>query len=100
MDQLEHFRHGSRYYNIKQLRNEGVRVLARGGHYDFARQILAMNFPLHHQDWECPNREGILVAIDARLAMLDGDPRAEARLIEARQITDAFLAKVNQADQD
>jgi hypothetical protein len=100
VDQLEHFRHGSRYYNIKQLRNEGVRVLARGGHYGFARQILAMNFPLHHQDWECPNREGILVAIDARLAMLDGDPKAEARLIEARQITDAFLAKVNQADRD
>ena len=97
VDQLNHFQHGSRYYNIKQLRNEGVRVLARGGHHGFARQVLAMNFPLHHQDWECPNREGILVAIDARLAILDGDPRAEARLIEARKITDAFLAKIEEA---
>jgi hypothetical protein len=93
VDQLNSFAHGSRYYNIKQMRNEGVRVLARGGHFRLARQILAMNFPLHHQDWECPNREGILVAIDARLGMLHGDPKAEARLIEARAITDVFLAK-------
>ena len=94
-DQLDAFKHGSRYYNIKQLRNEGVRVLAARGHYDLARQVLAMNFPLHHQDWECPNREGILVALDARLAALDGADNAEALMLKARAISDAFLAQVD-----
>ena len=83
---------------IKQLKNEGVRVLARGGHYDLARQGLAMNFPLHHQDWECPNRQGTLLAIDARLAALDRDKHAAENLKKARSITDAFLAKVAEAD--
>ena len=98
VDQLDSFKHGSRYYNIKQLRNEGVRVLAARGHYDIARQVLAMNFPLHHQDWECPNREGILLAIDARLAGLDGVANTDALMLKARQVTDAFLAKVDSAD--
>lgn len=97
VDQLDAFKHGSRYYNIKQLRNEGVRVLAARGHYDLARQVLAMNFPLHHQDWECPNREGILVALDARLAALDGAENTEALLNKARQVSDAFLAQVDAA---
>jgi len=99
VDQLNSFKHGSRYYNIKQLRNEGVRVLARSGHYALARQILAMNFPLHHQDWECPNREGILVALDGRLAALQGDSLASSRLAEARSLSDAFLKQVDTADQ-
>ena len=98
VDQLDAFKHGSRYYNIKQLRNEGVRVLAARGHYDIARQVLAMNFPLHHQDWECPNREGILLAIDARLAGLDGVANTDALMLKARQVTDAFLAQVDSAD--
>ena len=96
-DQLDAFKHGSRYYNIKQMRNEGVRVLAAGGHYDLARQVLAMNFPLHHQDWECPNREGILVALDARLAALDGAVNTETLMNKARQVSDAFLAQVDAA---
>jgi len=79
--------------------NEGVRVLARAGHYGLARQILAMNFPLHHQDWECPNREGILVALDGRLAALQGDQVAASRLAEARALSDAFLKQVDTADQ-
>ena len=77
------------------LRNEGVRVLAAHGHYDLARQVLAMNFPLHHQDWECPNREGILIALDARLAALDGAENTDALLKKARQASDAFLAQVD-----
>ena len=96
-DQLDSFKHGSRYYNIKQMRNEGVRVLAGRGHYDLARQVLALNFPLHHQDWECPNREGILVALDARLAALDGSRSTEAQMLKARQLTDAFIAQVDAA---
>ena len=99
VDQLNSFKHGSRYYNIKQMRNEGVRVLARAGHYDLARQILAMNFPLHHQDWECPNREGILVALDGRLAALQGDKMASGRLAEARALSDAFLKQIDTAEQ-
>ena len=99
VDQLNSFQHGSRYYNIKQMLNEGVRVLARAGHYRLARQILAMNFPLHHQDWECPNREGILVALDGRLAALQGDKFAASRLAEARSLSDAFLKQVDTADQ-
>ena len=97
-DQLDAFKHGSRYYNIKQLRNEGVRVLAGRGHYDLARQVLAMNFPLHHQDWECPNREGILLALDARLAALDASAQAPALFARAREVSMAFLERVNTAE--
>jgi hypothetical protein len=99
VDQLNAFKHGSRYYNIKQMLNEGVRVLARTGHYDIARQVLAMNFPLHHQDWECPNREGILIALDGRLAALAGDESASSRLAEARSLSDAFLRQIDTAEQ-
>jgi hypothetical protein len=94
-DYLGQMKHGSRYYNIKQLRNAGVRQLARGGHARLARQVLALNFPLHHQDWECPNREGILVAIDGRLAVAGRQPDAETQLAEARRLSDAFLAEIS-----
>jgi hypothetical protein len=56
---------------------------------------LALNFPLHHQDWECPNREATLVAIDARLAVQGRRPDAEAQLAEARRLSDAFLAEIS-----
>ncbi|MFT5584665.1 MAG: hypothetical protein ACI9VR_002250, partial [Cognaticolwellia sp.] len=59
--------HGSRFYNVKQVRNEGVRVLASQGHYTQALALLSDNFPLHHQDWACPNRQGILGILQARL---------------------------------
>ena len=87
--------HGSRYYNIKQLRNEAVRVLAQAGKPRIALQVLQMNYPLHHQDWECPNREGILVAIEGRLSAQAGLKNAMSRLTEARRLSDAFLAKVD-----
>jgi len=92
---LDQMGHGSRYYNIKQLRNEAVRVLAQAGHPRVALQVLQMNYPLHHQDWECPNREGILVAIDGRISAQAGLKNAMSRLTEARRLTDAFLAKVD-----
>ena len=95
---LDGMGHGSRYYNIKQLRNEAVRQLANAGHYAVARQVLQMNFPLHHQDWECPNREGILVAIDGRLAASAGFADAGDRLTRARMLSDAFLKEVNAAE--
>jgi hypothetical protein len=94
---LDKMGHGSRYYNIKQLRNEAVRVLAQAGHPRVAIQVLQMNYPIHHQDWECPNREGILVAIEGRLSAQAGLQNAMARLTEARGLTDAYLAKVDSA---
>jgi|GEM_PF-1127721 len=75
--------HGSRYYNIKQARSEAVRQLARAGEPLLALAVLRENRPLHHQDWACPNREGILLALEGRL------------LAEAGQVDDglAFLAR-------
>ena len=95
---LDGMGHGSRYYNIKQLRNEAVRQLAVAGHHSVARQVLQMNFPLHHQDWECPNREGILMTIDARLLAAVAPAQARDRVVRARAVTDAFLAEVNSAE--
>ena len=94
---LDGMGHGSRYYNIKQLRNETLRRLADAGHFRLARQVLSMNYPLHHQDWECPNRNGILTAIDGRLAAIGGEDDAHARLKEARSQSDAFLRQVKEA---
>ena len=93
-DFLDSKGHGSRYYNIKQLRNETVRRLAAQGQERLARQALSMHFPLHHQDWECPNRAGILMAIDARLAAVGGHGDAESRFKEARRLSDEFLQQV------
>jgi hypothetical protein len=92
--------HGSRYYNIKAARNSGVRVLARAGHPALARTVLAKNLPLHHQDWECPNRMGILALIDARLAAQAGEAGvARAKYGEAAAAAEAFLAKAQAAEQ-
>ena len=68
--------HGSRFYNVKQVRNEGVRVLSSQGHHAQALALLSDNFPLHHQDWACPNRQGILLILQARLEHLSGSPPA------------------------
>lgn len=72
--ELDEAPHGSRFYNVKQVRNEGVRVLASQGHHTQALALLSDNFPLHHQDWACPNREGILRILQARLEHLAGAP--------------------------
>jgi hypothetical protein len=98
MDALDAHGHGSRFYNIKAARNEGVRVLARRGRYEEARAILLLNRPLHHQDWACPNRDGILRAIEGRLLAMDGDPQADAVLQQARQASEAFVLEVRQAE--
>ncbi len=92
--ELERKPHGSRYYNVKQLRNEAVRVLATRGAHAEARTVLAASWPLHAQDWACPNRAGILRAIDARLAVAGGAPDADAALDAADRETDAMLAHV------
>ena len=95
---LEKATHGSRFYNVKQLRNATVRQLARSGHYMEAHDVLQDNFPLHNQDWACPNREGILLAIDGRLLALGGASNAEAILDKAISSGRTFLQYVDEAE--
>ena len=90
--------HGSKFYNVKQFRNATIRQLARAGHYKHAHRVLQDHFPLHHQDWACPNREGILLAIDGRLLALSGDSSAEAILEKALNVGDKFLSMVDEAE--
>ncbi len=78
--------HGSRYYNAKQARNEGVRQLARAGYFREAAVLVGEMRPLHNQDWACPNREGILLGLEGRLLAEAGDAEA------ARQALGAALA--------
>lgn len=91
--------HGSRYYNIKQARNEAVRVLARADQPELALQVLQTNYPLHHQDWACPNRAGILEALEGRLLAEAGRAdEALARLEDSLESSAAFLAQVDEAE--
>ncbi|MBC04387.1 MAG: hypothetical protein CMJ34_13965 [Phycisphaerae bacterium] len=92
--------HGSRFYNVKQLRNVGMRALAARGHFKHARTLLKDHLPLHNQDWACPNRLGILQAIDGRLALVGGLDDAAQRLSEASESARAFVADIAQAEQD
>ncbi len=91
---LDTFPGGIKYYAIKQLRNTAVRHLARGGHYAEALEVLAANQPLHNQDWACPDRAAILVAMEARLRLLAGDPSAEATAARGLKEAELFLAHV------
>ncbi len=86
--------YGSRYYNIKQVRNAAVRVLASRGAYAEARTVLLTNWPLHHQDWACPNRAAILRAIEGRLLVAAGSREADDVLTTAMSEADTFLAHV------
>ena len=97
---LNQHTHGSRFYNVKQLRNAGVRILASRGHYSESSMLLADNYPLHNQDWACPNRAGILRALEARVAMANNDlATAATALTEASDLSRAFLKEVAQAEQ-
>ena len=93
--------HGSRFYNVKQLRNAGVRILASRGHYAEAAELLADQRPLHNQDWACPNRAGILKTLEARLALASNEPDSAAALLtEATRLSRAFLADVATAERN
>lgn len=98
VSRLDAYGHGSRYYNIKQARNEAVRRLASAGHPRLALTALRQSWPLHHQDWACPNREGILRAIEARLLVLADDPDAAAALQTAWSASLDFLRRVDEAE--
>ncbi|MBM73959.1 MAG: hypothetical protein CMK59_01055 [Proteobacteria bacterium] len=101
---LDSYDHGSRFYNVKQLRNSCVRQLALSKHYDLAYELLEENFPLHHQDWACPNRAGILHAISGRLMLMEisevqANNKAEQKLNQAISEGLAFLKQVTLAEQ-
>ncbi len=90
--------YGSRYYNVKQARNAGVRALASRGAYREARTLLASSWPLHAQDWACPDRAAILRAIEGRLLLVERDPGADAALDAALVEADRFLEHVAARD--
>ena len=85
------------YYNQKQARNEVVRQLARAGAYGVAADVVAAAFPLHRQDFACPNRAGILTGLRGRLLGRAGDDRADRVMEQALAAGDAFLAQVDEA---
>jgi hypothetical protein len=91
--------HGSRYYNIKQVRSEAIRQLALAEEPGLALEILGDIRPLHNQDWACPNREGILLALEGRLLAESGRvDEAVARLDAAIDAAMAFLVDVDAAE--
>lgn len=96
--ELQSYTHGSRFYNIKQLINTGTRHLARAGHYEHALRVFKMHRPLHAQDWLCPNREGIQLGIEGRLAALSGNPDEAMRLLSAAlEEAEEWFQKIQQA---
>jgi hypothetical protein len=83
---------------VKQARNAGVRALASRGAYREARTLLASSWPLHAQDWACPDRAAILRAIEGRLLLVERDPGADAALDAALVEADRFLEHVAARD--
>ncbi len=99
VEKLDAYEHGSRFYNVKQFRNACTRQLARLGHYKEALSVFNGSFPLHHQDWACPNREGLLLVIVGRLEMFAGNFDAGvATLQRSIQASKEFLQKVDKAE--
>ena len=97
---LDKYTHGSRFYNVKQFRNACVRQLARAQHFELAHTLFMQSFPLHHQDWACPNREGLLLAISGRLLIQDGQMEAgRTELQKSIKAGTTFLQQVTLAEQ-
>ena len=100
INELNAHTHGSRFYNVKQFRNGCTRQLARMGHYKEAKTIFDGSFPLHHQDWACPNREGLLLVILGRLTALSESTDAGIQTLEQSiQSGLNFLKQVDDAEQ-
>jgi hypothetical protein len=97
---LDAHSHGSRFYNVKQFRNACTRQLARLGHYTEALTVFENSFPLHHQDWACPNREGLLLVLIGRLEFLSGDDSKGLTTLQ-RSINASllFLTQIDEAEQ-
>ena len=99
MKHLDSYSYGSRFYNVKQMRNACTRQLARAGHFEEAQEIFQTSFPLHHQDWACPNREGLLLTISGRLYLQSGQiQKGQETLENAIQSGYNFLENVTQAE--
>jgi tetratricopeptide (TPR) repeat protein len=97
---LDSHPHGSRFYNVKQFRNACTRQLAISGHYTQAHRVFMQSFPLHHQDWACPNRKGLLLAISGRLLLKAGNIEAGRKELQQAIASGlSFLDKVQQAEQ-
>ncbi len=77
--ELDAYPYDSRYFNIKRVRNEGVRLLVLTGHPDEALALLDGFFPLQDLDFRVPCRQGVLEAMRGRILLEAG------RLEEARQ---------------
>ena len=98
--ELDNYKHGSRFYNVKQFRNACVRQLARAEHFDLAHSLFMQSFPLHHQDWACPNREGLLLAISGRLLIKSGQMEAgRVELQKSIRAGTTFLEQIALAEQ-
>ena len=100
ISELDEYDHGSRFYNVKQFRNACVRQLARAEKFALAHSLFMQSFPLHHQDWACPNREGLLLAISGRLLIKSGQMEAgRAELQKSIEAGTTFLQQVSLAEQ-
>ena len=99
IDHLKQHTHGSIFYNIKQLRNACTRQLARKGEIAAALDIFADSFPLHHQDWACPNRKALLEAIQGRLESLLEAEKGRARLQSSIKNSLDFIQSTRLAEQ-
>ena len=99
MQELDSYTHGSRFYNVKQMRNACTRQLARAGHFSEAQEIFQTGFPLHNQDWACPNREGLLLTISGRLYLQD-QQKIQGQKILQKAIDSGlkFLEQVSKAE--
>ena len=99
IEELDAYSHGSRFYNVKQLRNACTRQLAKTGHFTEAQEIFQTSFPLHHQDWACPNREGLLLTLSGRLYLQDSQTeRGRETLQKALDAGYRFLEMVGEAE--
>ena len=85
-------------FGYKNSYNATICRLARASRYEEAYAVHLLNFPLHHQDWACPNRDGLLKALGGRLLAETQSPEAETALLESIHSSQAFLEKVTQAE--
>lgn len=98
---LDDLPHGSRFYNIKQFRNACTRQFARLGLYEQALEIHQSSFPLHNQDWACPNREALLLILSAQLHLANHNlQKGREDLRKAIQQSQQFLNNVSLAEQN
>ncbi len=70
--ELEAYPFDSRYFNIKRVRNEGIRLLVLTGQPDRALAMLDGFYPLQDLDYRVPCRKGVLEAMRGRIQLEAG----------------------------